>query len=75
MIVMLLCLLFSFSTLKAGRDAAASARLHEYALSEEAFSTLKAGRDSAASAAIFYFVGGIILSVPSKRVETLPQCF
>src|SRR5437870_11424 len=38
----------------------------------QAFSTLKAGRDSAADTAYYLLIEFGHLSVPSKRVETLP---
>src|SRR2546430_469056 len=63
--------LYPFSTLKSGRDLAA-VQVRRAAAPNWPFSTLKAGRDLAARSGVAQLPPGSKLSVPSKRVETLP---
>jgi len=63
-----------FSTLKAGRDAAAQGYMLLAYTRFWYFSTLKAGRDAAALCVRRDCAWPAPISVPSKRVETLPHC-
>src|SRR6266487_1017536 len=66
-------IIFPFSTLHAGRDAATPHR-PRISPKSTAFSTLHAGRDAATAANKPSNIGDSDLSVPSMRVETLqPQ--